>query len=87
MQAQDKPETKTFYDVYLDVDDVRHFCKRYERKAAACNLCHWLDMRYKHLGYAGQIVTVEIAPAGLRSENGGHSTGAPSQVQDNSPVG
>ena len=87
MQTKNEPEAITVYDVYLDDGNHRHFCKRYRSKTFACNLCHWLDLRYKLSAYAGQIVTVQIGPDGLRLENGGHSTGTPSQEQDNSPVG
>ena len=76
MQAQDKPKTETFYDVYLDDGARRYFCKRYKRSGAARNLSHALDLKYKHLGWAGQIETVEIPTAGLRSENGGHTAGS-----------
>jgi hypothetical protein len=60
MQAQDKPETKTFYDVYLDDGARRYFSKRYTSERSALRMCHALDLHYKHLGWAGQVDTVEI---------------------------
>lgn len=87
MKAQDKPETETVYRVYLKDRNRSYFSKQYLRESTALSHANSMDHIYGHMGYEAYIETVEIGPAGLRSENGGHSTGTPSQVQDNSPVG
>ncbi|MBU1621915.1 MAG: hypothetical protein KKF27_20650, partial [Gammaproteobacteria bacterium] len=65
MEAHDKPETETVYDVYIHIDNTKHFCKRYHRREAAFNLCTVLDLKYGRLGYTTSITPVEIAPARL----------------------
>jgi len=87
MKAQDKPDIDIFYDVHIDYKDQVYFCKRYKRKRNAKLLAKGLELKYGHWGYTIHIDVIEIPTAGLRPENGGHSTGTPSQVQDNSPVG
>jgi len=64
MQAQDKPDIDTFYDVYLDHKDRSLFCKRYRSEAWAEKIANAIGSRYKKWGYTTHIDVIEIPKNG-----------------------
>lgn len=86
MQAQDKLDIDTFYEVHLDRGNKHHFCKRYQRKRNAKLMAAGLDAKYGPLGYTTRIDVIEIPRDRLRPQNGGHTVGTPPQEQGTPPT-